>query len=134
MLKKGKMNIDLVLAELVLAVHLLFVLWVVGGVFLVRHYPRLRWWHIISLAYSIVIEVVPWFPCPLTLLEQTLEERAGYVAYQGSFLLHYLDKLVYPNIPLDLLITVAVVFCTANLAYYAFSFRGALRRLKWRNR
>lgn len=133
--KNWAMKIDLALAELVLAVHLLFILWVVGGVLLVRHYPQLRWWHIVTLAYSIVIEVVPWPPCPLTLLEQTLEKRAGYAPYQGSFLLHYLDELVYPNIPLDLLIILAVMFCAANLAYYAFSFRGGiLRQFKFRNK
>jgi len=117
------MNIDLVLAESVLAVHLLFILWVMGGVLLVRQYPRLKWFHIGSLAYGIFIEVTPWPPCPLTILEQMLEERAGMAAFHGSFLLHYLDELVYPNVSLTLLITVAVALCTANLLYYVFTWR-----------
>lgn len=117
------MNIDLVLVGLVLVVHLLFILWVMGGILAVRHYPRLKWFHIGSLAYGIYIEVVPWPPCPLTVLEQMLEERAGMEAYHGSFLVHYLDALVYPNVPLTLLVTVAVAFCVGNLIYYAITWR-----------
>ena len=117
------MNIDLALAEAVLVVHLLFILWVIGGVLLVRLYPELRWAHIGSLAYSIFIEVVPWPPCPLTLLEQMLENRAGAAAYHGPFLLHYLDELVYPNVKPALLVSVAVAFCFANLVYYVFAWR-----------
>ncbi len=125
MLRRGDsvMNLDLALADLVLAVHLLFILWVIGGILLVRRYPRLRWVHISSLIYGIFIEVAPWPPCPLTVLEQWLEDRAGIAAYHGSFLLHYLDALVYPHIPLDLLISIAVVFCAANLVFYARHLR-----------
>ena len=116
-------NIDLALAQAVLVVHLLFILWVIGGALLVRRHPELQWAHIASLAYSIFIEVVPWPPCPLTVLEQMLEDRAGMQAYHGSFFLHYLDALVYPKVPLTLLITVAVGFCAANLVYYGFAWR-----------
>ena len=119
----GKMNIDLVLAGVVLVIHLLFILWVIGGVLVVRRYPWLKWFHIGSLVYSIYIEVVLWPPCPLTVLEQMLEERAGVRAYHGSFLVHYLDSLVYPNVSLTLLVTVAVTFCTGNLIYYAVIWR-----------
>ena len=116
------MNIDLVLAGLVLVVHLLFILWVMCGVLLVRRYQRLKWFHIVSLAYGIFIEVVPRPPCPLTVLEQMLESRAGIAAYHGSFLVHYLDALVYPSVPLTLLVTMAVAFCAANLAYYVLAW------------
>jgi len=116
------MNTDVALAESVLVVHLLFILWVMGGVLLVCRYPRLKWFHIGSLVYGIFIEVTPWPPCPLTILEQMLEEHAGLAAFHGQFLLHYLDEFVYPDVSLTLLISVAVAFCTANLLYYAFTW------------
>jgi hypothetical protein len=121
------MNVDLLLAGLILVVHLVFIVWVVGGILVVRRYPRLKWVHLVSLAYSIFIEVVPWPPCPLTVLEQMLEERAGIAAYHGSFLVHYLDALVYPNVPVLLLVTVAVALCGGNLIYYAVAWRKAVR-------
>jgi hypothetical protein len=52
-------------------------------------------------------------------LENWLEGRAGVEPYQGGFLLHYLDKLVYPNISVNVLTTAAVIVCVSNLAFYA---------------
>ena len=62
--------------------------------------------------------MLPW-PCPLTLLENWLEGRAGIEPYQGGFLLHYLDKLVYPDISANVLTIAGVIVCVANLAFYA---------------
>lgn len=123
------MNLYLALAESVLVIHVLFILWVVGGTLLVRRYPRLQWLHIGSLAYGIFIEVVPWPPCPLTILEQTLEERANITTFHTPFLLHYLDVFVYPNVSLTLLVPVAVAVCVANLGFYIFRWRTG-RRLR----
>jgi hypothetical protein len=114
------------LAVAVLALHLLFVVWVIGGVLLTRGRRVLRWLHIISLVYSILIEALPWPPCPLTLLETWLEARAGITPYHGSFLVHYLDAIVYPNVPDSWLIAGAVAVCGFNLGVYAFR--------SWRNR
>jgi len=86
-----------VLAELVLLVHLLWILWVILGWMATRNRPLLRWFHIGSLLWGIVAEVGPW-PCPLTIAEQWLELRAGPAPYQGGFLLHYLEIVIYPDI------------------------------------
>ena len=85
---------------------------------LTRSRPVLRWLHIASLVWGILTEVLPW-PCPLTLLENWLEGRAGVEPYQGGFLLHYLDKLVYPDISANVLTIAGVIVCVANLAFYA---------------
>src|SRR6266571_2143741 len=49
-----------------------------------------------------VSELGPW-ACPLTLAENYFEARAGIAPYQGPFLLHYLDAIVYPNLSPTLL-------------------------------
>ena len=105
-------------ATAVLFVHALFILWVVFGALLTRSRPILRGLHIASLVWGILTELLPW-PCPLTLLEDWLERRAGIEPYQGGFLLHYLDKLVYPDISANVLTIAAVIVCVANLAFYA---------------
>jgi hypothetical protein len=105
------------LAISVLFLHALYILWVVFGALLTRSRPMLRWLHIASLVWGILTELLPW-PCPLTLLENWLERNAGVDPDQGGFLLHYLDKLVYPDIPSTMLTTAAVIICTLNLAYY----------------
>jgi hypothetical protein len=105
------------LAVCVLFLHALFILWVVVGALLTRSRPILRWLHIISLVWGILTELLPW-PCPLTVLENRLEGKAGVEPYQGGFLLHYLDKLVYPDFSATVLIVAGVIICALNLAFY----------------
>ncbi|HEY6306656.1 MAG TPA: DUF2784 domain-containing protein [Candidatus Angelobacter sp.] len=109
------------LATGVLLLHALFILWVVFGAFFTRSRPVLRWLHIASLGWGIFTEVAPW-PCPLTILEDWLESQAGVQPYQGGFLLHYLDALVYPNISGKVLAIAGVAVCVFNLAIYARQF------------
>ncbi len=105
------------LAIFVLLLHALFILWVVFGALLARSRPVLRWLHIASLVWGILTELLPW-PCPLTDLENWFEAKAGVQPYQGGFLLHYLDKLVYPDISATVLTVAGVLVCSLNLALY----------------
>lgn len=109
------------LAEVMLAAHLVFILWVMFGALVT---PGRRWLaalHLASLVYGIVTELAPW-PCPLTLAENFFEARAGIAPYQGPFLLHYLDAIVYPNFSPALLTAAGVAVCVANLLLYARRF------------
>ncbi len=110
------------LACAVLSMHALFIGWVLFGALLTRSHPVLRGLHVASLIWGILVELLPW-PCPLTLLENWLEVHAGIEPYQGGFLLHYLDKLVYPDISSATLTIAGVVVCTFNLGFYALSLR-----------
>lgn len=105
------------LAVLVLVLHALFIAWVIFGALLTRSRPILRWLHIASLIWGILQELLPW-PCPLTLIEAWLEAKAGVAPYQGGFLLHWMDKLVYPGISPTALAVGGVVVCAFNLALY----------------
>ena len=105
------------LAVTVLIVHALFILWVVFGAFVTRSRPILRWLHVGSLIWGIFTELLPW-PCPLTVLENLLEGKAGVEPYQGGFLLHHLDKLVYPDISPTTLTIAGVFVCAVNLSFY----------------
>lgn len=105
------------LAVCVLLLHALFIVWVVFGALLTRSRPVLRWLHIVSLIWGILTELLPW-PCPLTLLENWLQQKAGVEPYQGGFLLHYVDKLVYPDISATPLTVAGVIVCAFNLALY----------------
>lgn len=104
------------LAVFVLFLHALFIVWVVFGALLTRSRPILRWLHIVSLIWGILTELI--WPCPSTILENWFEAKAGVQPYQGGFLLHYLDKFVYPDISATVLTAAGVLVCVLNLALY----------------
>ena len=113
-------------AILVLLVHLLWIALVIFGALWTRGRPVWSTLHILALLWGIAAEAGPW-PCPLTLAEQFFETRAGLTAYQGSFLLHLLDAIVYPNVP-DWLVTVlGVGVCAFNLGIYLWRLRNFMR-------
>ena len=114
--------VNQLLAAGVLMVHLLWILWVIFGCLLTRRRRLLAWFHIASLIYSIVIEVGAW-PCPLTWAEQWAERRAGMAAYEEDFLIHYLEAVVYPDVPYALLVVCAVAVCVFNLGVYVLRRR-----------
>lgn len=102
--------------------HVLWCVWVALGWLLTRRRRFLRAFHIGSLAYAIVIELVPWPPCPLTVAETWLEARAGRDPAHGPFLLRVLDAAVYPNLPEWLVVGCAVLVCVVILGAYLRRF------------
>ena len=83
------------LADLVLAVHLAFVVFVVLGGLLVLRWPRLAWLHVPAAIWGILIEYTGWI-CPLTPLENSFRMRGGEAGYSGGFIEHYIQPLLYP--------------------------------------
>lgn len=84
------------LANFVVAIHFLFIAYVVFGGLLVFWKPWLAWLHLPVAAYGVMIEWVGWV-CPLTPLEKSLREQAGQPAYHGGFVEEYLLPLIYPE-------------------------------------
>ena len=84
------------LANLVVGLHLAFVLFVVLGVLLVYRWPRLAYLHIPFVIWGVLIEFFGWI-CPLTPLENHLRRLAGASGYAGGFIEHYLTALIYPS-------------------------------------
>jgi hypothetical protein len=111
------MKLYAVLACVVIALHTLFILWIIFGAALTGRRPRLRRLHIASILWGVLIEFAPW-PCPLTVAENWLETRAGEASYHTGFMLHYLHQFVYPDLPPQLLATAAILVAFLNLAVY----------------
>jgi hypothetical protein len=111
-------DLFLFLAGLVLVVHLLFNTFVVGGALISNGHPTIERLHVLSLLYGVVMENVAW-PCPLTIAQKWFLMKAGEVPYQGDFILHYLQTVVAPTFPLDLLRWGAIGVFLVNMAVYA---------------
>ena len=83
------------LADLVLVVHLAFVLFVVLGGLLVPRWPWLAWLHVPTAIWGVLIEYTGWI-CPLTPLENSFRTRGGEAGYSGGFIQHYIQSALYP--------------------------------------
>ena len=115
------MRIYYVLAVVAFTLHAAWIVWVLLGWLGTRGRPVLRWLHIGSVVYAILIEVVL-FPCPLTLLENWSLARAGETPYTESFLIHYLESFIYPEVSQQLLTVAAVIMCVAILGVHGLRY------------
>jgi hypothetical protein len=83
------------LADLVVVLHLGFVLFVVFGGLLALRWPRAAWFHLPAALWGAGIEFVQGI-CPLTPLENHLRNLGGEAGYAGGFVEHYLLPVLYP--------------------------------------
>jgi hypothetical protein len=83
------------LADLIVALHAAFILFVVGGVGLVVRWPRLLPVHLVCVAWGAYTEFTGTV-CPLTPLENQFRRLAGESGYTGGFIEHYLIPVIYP--------------------------------------
>jgi hypothetical protein len=111
------------LADLVLLLHLGFILFVAAGVLLVLRWPRLLWAHIPSASWGIYTALTGTV-CPLTPLENHLRRLGGEAGFEGGFIQHYVETLVYPpGITTGQLALLGVLALVVNLGGYAVIWR-----------
>src|ERR1041384_6550774 len=84
------------LADLIVAIHFGFLLFVVLGGLLVLRWPRLLWVHLPAAIWGVLIEFFGWI-CPLTPLENHLRRLGGEAGYSGGFIQHYIVGVLYPE-------------------------------------
>ncbi len=112
------------LADLVVVLHLAFILFaLLGGLAAVRR-RRLAWLHLPALGWAVAVEAAGWI-CPLTPLERHLRLAAGDAAYAGGFVEHYLVPVLYPG---ALTRTAQVLLAMALLLFNAVVYGAGWRR------
>lgn len=84
-----------ILADTVVIVHGIFILFVVFGGLAVAYRRWWMWLHIPAVVWGIFIEFSGGV-CPLTPLENALRQKAGMAPYQADFIEQYLIPLIYP--------------------------------------
>ncbi len=84
------------MADLIVALHFAFVIFVVLGGLLVLRWPPLIWLHVPAVAWGVLIEFAGWI-CPLTPLENRLRAQQGETGYEGDFIARYILPVLYPE-------------------------------------
>ncbi len=85
-----------IFGDLVLLLHLLFILFVLVGGFFALRWRWLPWVHLPTMAWAATLEFLGWI-CPLTPLENWFRRASGEAGYPGGFIEHYLLSLIYPS-------------------------------------
>lgn len=116
------------LADAVLLIHALFIVFVVCGGLLALRWRAVVWLHLPAVAWAFLLELYGW-TCPLTPLEQGLRQAAAGASYSGSFLEHYLLLLIYPpGLTRGVQISLAGAVLLLNGILYGFVWR------RWKGR
>ena len=112
-----------ILADGLVVLHLLFVVFVMAGGFLLLRWPKLAWLHLPAAAWSAWIEFTGGV-CPLTPLENQLRMVGGGSAYSGGFVEHYLLPILYPEtLTLPIQQVLGGVVLAVNLVAYGMFCR-----------
>jgi Protein of Unknown function (DUF2784) len=111
------------LADLVVLVHVAFVVFAVLGGLLAARWRRLVWIHLPAVIWAVIVEFFGWV-CPLTPLENWLRRRAGQAVYPSDFIAHYILPVLYPEeLSREVQITLGALVLLINLSVYTWIFR-----------
>jgi hypothetical protein len=106
------------LADLVLIVHLVFVIFVLCGGLLVLKWRWIARLHLPAAAWGAVVEFTGWI-CPLTPLENWLRVQGGEAGYEDDFTTRYLLPILYPvDLTRDIQLLLGTVVIVLNVAVY----------------
>jgi len=113
----------LLLADVLVVLHLAFVVFVVAGGLLVVYRRRIAWVHVPAALWGAAI-ALGGFICPLTPLENSLREAGGGAAYTTGFIEHYIVPVLYPAaLTPPIQIGAGVFVLVLNAVLYAIAFR-----------
>ncbi len=115
------------LADAIVVIHFLWVVFMVIGFVLTIaafRWKRLFDWfwlrtiHLAGIVFVGALGVLGEY-CPLTVWESALRQRADPdAAYAGSFLVHWIEQVVYPNVSPLVVTLPAIMAATITLIIY----------------
>ena len=122
-----------VLANLVVALHVAFILFAVLGGLLVLRWKLCAWIHVPAFLWAALIAFAGWV-CPLTPLENWLRERGGAIGYVSGFTEHYILPVLYPAVlTRRLQLVLGLLVLGVNLGIYVWVLRRS-RSCSYRHR
>lgn len=103
-----------VLADIVVLTHFLWILFLIFGALWGRKSKAVKAAHISGLVFALLLEAFGWY-CPLTHLEAWLRSRHDpSLAYTGSFIVYYAEKLIYTELPRYIITLLTIFLCGFN--------------------
>jgi len=107
-----------ILADSVVFIHFLWIVFLFFGAIWGIKNRVVKTFHISGLVFAFVIQIFDWY-CPLTHLEVWLRSKhAPALTYAGSFIIHYVERIVYIELSRNLIIVLTLVLCGLNVWLY----------------
>lgn len=107
-----------ILADSVVLTHFLWIIFLFFGAFWGIKNRTVKIFHISGLAFAFVIQILDWY-CPLTHLEVWLRSKhASVLTYTGSFIIHYVEEIVYVEVSRTLILVLTLILCGLNTWLY----------------
>lgn len=107
-----------ILADLVVIIHFLWIVFLLTGALWGRKNRFIKIFHICGLIFALLIQSLDWY-CPLTHLETWLRTKHDpAMSYEGSFIVYYLEKLIYINIPSWIIFILTILLAILNFIIY----------------
>lgn len=104
-------------ADAVVVLHLLWIVFLILGAIPGSRWTWVKWLHLAALAFSIALQTFSWI-CPLTHLEAWLRTLGGAQPYEGTFIRHYVEQVVYAEIPRSALFAGTLIVVALSLWLY----------------
>ncbi|WP_028863018.1 DUF2784 domain-containing protein [Psychromonas aquimarina] len=112
----------LILADLLVLVHFLYILFVLLGGLLLILRSYLFFIHLPAVVWASLLSFKGWI-CPLTPLENYLRQAAGTEGYQEGFISHYLIPIIYPdNLTLNMQSALGILVIVVNISIYSLVY------------
>ena len=112
--------LDRVFADAVVVFHLAFIVFAFAGGLLVLRWRRVMALHLPAVAWATLVEVMHW-RCPLTGWENYFRQRGGQAGYEGGFVEHYIEPVVYPSgLTPRIQVVIGCAVLAINLAVYTW--------------
>jgi len=111
-------------ADLVVLIHLLYIVFLIAGpvLFLFLRWRRLRTLHLIAVCLAVLIQGFA-FLCPLTALEVWLRRGRLPAGEEPSFIGRYIEPLVYPGLSQETITGLTLLLAAATLVLYLWDPR-----------
>jgi len=107
-----------IIADVIMLLHFLFILYVIFGAALALLRRWLIWPHLTAAIWAVVVNHTGW-GCPLTPLEIHFRKVAGQQGYSGGFIDHYIMPVVYPSgLTEEIAIYLSIAIVSWNAACY----------------
>lgn len=107
-----------ILADITVIIHFLWIVFLFLGAMWGVKNKVIRIFHLSGLFFAILLQVFGWY-CPLTNIEVWLRSKHDpIITYMGSFIVYYVEKIVYLELSQTTIFMFTVFLCAFNMWFY----------------